>query len=259
MPLTEHLTPAQIVHWTDGESSPPEALCIEQHLAACPLCHARYTSLLRAGDAVSAALVSQAMLPAPLTGPELDRKLRRRIAHASSLPPARLLSSPMFLNTAAAIAIGAAAALILTSLRPAAKPSGQTLASFRSEPDRRLTPGAVRPVLLADVCQQDDDDLDPALPPLVQRAVLREYGIAEGQPGEYQVDYLVSPQLGGTAAIENLWPQPNRAAIWNARTKDALERRLQQLVCSGQVDLPTAQQAISSDWIAAYRKYVTAR
>jgi hypothetical protein len=37
--------------------------------------------------------------------------------------------------------------------------------------------------------------------------------------------------------------------------KDELEERLHQMVCSGDLDLPTAQREIASDWIAAYKKY----
>ena len=44
---------------------------------------------------------------------------------------------------------------------------------------------------------------------------------------------------------------------WNAHTKDQLEYKLLQLVRSGQVDLHTAQQEIATDWIAAYKKYVS--
>jgi hypothetical protein len=43
--------------------------------------------------------------------------------------------------------------------------------------------------------------------------------------------------------------------VWNARVKDALEDRLHDLVCDGSVDLVAAQHDISSDWIAAYKKY----
>jgi hypothetical protein len=43
--------------------------------------------------------------------------------------------------------------------------------------------------------------------------------------------------------------------MWNARVEDALEDRLRDLVCSGDVDLPTAQREISTDWIGAYKKY----
>jgi hypothetical protein len=37
--------------------------------------------------------------------------------------------------------------------------------------------------------------------------------------------------------------------------KDRLENRLHQMVCAGQLDLTTAQQAIASDWVAAYKRY----
>jgi hypothetical protein len=39
--------------------------------------------------------------------------------------------------------------------------------------------------------------------------------------------------------------------------KDALERKLHSLVCVGQLDLETAQRETASDWIEAYKKYVS--
>jgi hypothetical protein len=39
--------------------------------------------------------------------------------------------------------------------------------------------------------------------------------------------------------------------------KDALDRKLHRLVCAGELDLETAQQAIASNWIEAYKKYVS--
>ncbi len=41
--------------------------------------------------------------------------------------------------------------------------------------------------------------------------------------------------------------------------KDALEDHLRTLVCEGQLDLPTAQREISTNWIAAYQKYFRTR
>ena len=38
--------------------------------------------------------------------------------------------------------------------------------------------------------------------------------------------------------------------------KDALERKLHNLVCAGKLDLKTAQREIASNWIEAYKKYV---
>jgi hypothetical protein len=66
---------------------------------------------------------------------------------------------------------------------------------------------------------------------------------------------LIAPGLGGTENIHNLWPEPSKTAGWNALVKDDLEERLHQLVCSGDLDLSTAQRDIATDWIAAYKKY----
>ena len=55
-------------------------------------------------------------------------------------------------------------------------------------------------------------------------------------------------------SAKNLWPQK----VADAHRKEVLEDRLRELVISGRLDLRTAQQAIASDWIAAYQKYVEA-
>jgi hypothetical protein len=75
------------------------------------------------------------------------------------------------------------------------------------------------------------------------------------RPDAYQVDYLITPELGGASDIRNLWPEPYGDTVWSAHVKDQLEDRLHRMVCRGDVDLTTAQHDISTDWIAAYRKY----
>ena len=70
------------------------------------------------------------------------------------------------------------------------------------------------------------------------------------------VTRLISLELGGSNSIKNLWPESYRTTPWNARVKDRLEDKLHELVCSGQLDLQTAQRAIASNWIEAYKKYV---
>jgi len=91
--------------------------------------------------------------------------------------------------------------------------------------------------------------------PQLQREVFREYGIANPQPNDYEIDYLIAPGLGGTEDIHNLWPQPYTSPMWNANVKNSLEERLHQLVCEQRLDLSTAQHDIATDWIAAYKKY----
>jgi len=94
-----------------------------------------------------------------------------------------------------------------------------------------------------------------AVPVALQRRVFAEYGIRSAEPGAYEVDYLITPALGGADDIHNLWPQSTQATEWNAQVKDALEDHLRDLVCEGQLDLSTAQREIAGNWIEAYKKY----
>lgn len=123
-----------------------------------------------------------------------------------------------------------------------------------SFPEPSLTPGAVATVSREQVCGSARPK-NRMVPASLQRKVFEEYGIPRAEPRAYEVDYLITPALGGADDIRNLWPQSNSSAVWNARVKDALEDRLRDLVCDGSVDLVAAQRDLSSDWIAAYKKY----
>jgi hypothetical protein len=124
-----------------------------------------------------------------------------------------------------------------------------------SLPSSELTPGDVLPVTVKDLCVPGFAKKVRNVPVAVKRQVLALYGIQHPEPGEYEVDHLVSLELGGSNSIRNLWPESCRTTPWNARVKNRLENRLHQLVCEGKLDLATAQQEIASDWIAAYKKY----
>jgi hypothetical protein len=76
-----------------------------------------------------------------------------------------------------------------------------------------------------------------------KRVAVAAYGITG--TGEY--DHLVSLELGGTNATSNLWPEPG--SIPNP--KDSVENRLHKEVCSGQITLAAAQQAIATNWTTA--------
>lgn len=92
--------------------------------------------------------------------------------------------------------------------------------------------------------------------PQLQREVFREYGIVNPQPNDDEIDYLIAPGLGGTGDILNLWLQLYTSLRWNASVKNSLEEEhLHQLVCTGRLDLSTAQHDIATNWIAAYKKY----
>ena len=96
--------------------------------------------------------------------------------------------------------------------------------------------------------------IDRLHPPFAQ-AVLRAYGMEHVPPADYELDYLITPELGGASNRENLWPERYGSRVWNARVKDDLERLLPRMVCEGRLDLAVAQRDIAVDWIAAYKKY----
>ena len=121
-------------------------------------------------------------------------------------------------------------------------------------PNARLTPGAAVFADRQEVCSTAEPK-NRMVPVSLRKRVLEEYGVGNAEPRAYEVDYLITPALGGADDIRNLWPQSYAANGWNARVKDALEDRMHEMVCEGQLDLTTAQREISTDWIAAYKKY----
>jgi hypothetical protein len=122
-------------------------------------------------------------------------------------------------------------------------------------PDPKLTPGATLPVTKDDLCVPGYTKKIRNVPKSVKDQVYAEYGITSHQPRTYEVDHLISLELGGSNSIKNLWPESYRTTPWNAHVKDQLENHLHRLVCSGQLDLATAQREIATDWIAAYKRY----
>jgi len=122
-------------------------------------------------------------------------------------------------------------------------------------PDTRLTPGDTLDVSRDDVCVSGYSAKVRDVPVEVKRQVYAEYGIASHRPGDYEVDHLISLELGGSNSLRNLWPQSYKTQPWNAHVKDQLENELHAEVCSGKITLKTAQHDIARNWISAYKKY----
>ncbi len=122
-------------------------------------------------------------------------------------------------------------------------------------PNSQMTPGDTLDVTTSDICVSGYSSKVRNVPTSVKDQVYQEYGITSHKPGQYEVDHLISLELGGSNSIRNLWPQ-SYTGNWNAHIKDKLENTLHDDVCAGKVDLKTAQREISTDWITAYKKYV---
>lgn len=127
--------------------------------------------------------------------------------------------------------------------------------AFIVYPDTKLTPGATLPVTVAQICVSGYSSGVRNVTVQEKNQVYSEYGIKSHTTGQYEVDHLISLELGGSNDIRNLWPQPSSPKP-GFHEKDALENVLHTLVCAGTVPLADAQRMISTDWWAAYQKYV---
>jgi len=132
-------------------------------------------------------------------------------------------------------------------------------------PDRHCTPGAVNPLVTqanigSTICRaRYTATIRP--PESVTEAEKKASAAAYDYTGSLhtaEYDHLISLELGGDPNDPaNLWIEPNDkpSAKSTSNTKDALENKLHDLVCSGQVSLSVAQRAIATNWVAAYQMY----
>lgn len=162
--------------------------------------------------------------------------------------------------------------LISCSSPPAQQSSVEVdAAGFRLKPDPVLTPGANDPsvviddLTIAELCRsgytkslRHDGNKVRAVSASTRKAIFAEYGIdpKDYPPRTFEIDHLCSLELGCNNSPKNLWPQAYTSSIWNAHRKDRLEGVLHGMVCRGDITLREAQVAISTDWIAAYEKYI---
>jgi hypothetical protein len=119
-------------------------------------------------------------------------------------------------------------------------------------PDPACTPGDIfAQATKAAICTPGYSRSVRDVPVAVKDAVYAAYGIASHIPGQYEVDHLVSLELGGSNDISNLWPEA-AAPKPGFHEKDEVENTLHDQVCAGQIDLPTAQREIATNWLAVY-------
>lgn len=132
-------------------------------------------------------------------------------------------------------------------------------AEFPILPDPVLTPGRTIQVPLEILCQTHYTETVRHVTTAEERLVFKRYNIDidPKKHGEFEIDHLISLELGGSNDVENLWPQSYNTQPWNARIKDVLETALKRLVCSRKIPLEQAQSEISHNWIEAYTKYIT--
>lgn len=76
-----------------------------------------------------------------------------------------------------------------------------------SFPATDLTPGVARSKTRDQVCRSNEGK-NRDVPVALRRRVFALYGMPGADPKSYEVDYLITPALGGMDDIGNLWPSP---------------------------------------------------
>jgi len=246
---TPHLSDERLLLLVDGELLPRHAEAAREHLRACAPCRARFERI-----EASAAEFSRAYrgdVDADLSGTAAASRSRDALKTQLADITRQGGRGPSWV-TASALLVAALVGLEFVSSRSV--PSVPITRHTTVRPIAYLTPGATRPVAVADLCASRRA-APRLIPARVRQAVVRDYSMEHVPAHDYELDYLITPELGGSDDRRNLWPEHYSSDSWNARVKDELEALLPKLVCAGTLPLETAQRDMATDWIAAYKKY----
>ena len=150
-------------------------------------------------------------------------------------------------------------------------------------PDPRLTSGAVDSAvtqanIMSTICVHGYTARVRHVTAAEKREDLARYhqALPDWPAGPYEIDHLISLELGGSNDINNLWPEPMSLSVipaqagihvddkmdarlqssgmtdLGARKKDRVENYLHRQVCEGRISLKDAQEEISHDWVKVY-------
>lgn len=135
------------------------------------------------------------------------------------------------------------------------------------KPDSRLTPGVTVSGVPVETILAHGYTARPGVRNVsgaVHREVfVRYFGAVPDHPERWEVDHLISLELGGANVISNLWPQPYFTHPYNARDKDKLENAMARelralLATNGPVTASNVmrlyQHQIATNWTAEYDK-----
>ena len=254
-----HLSDPELLLLDEGELPPRRQSYGRGHLAVCASCAARRERLNQAlAEIGQLHRESREELP---VADDVRRRLRTALQEQSSGSPwwRAVVPDQTARGWIGAVTVVAMTLLVLYAMETSSTPRDEATlvppetGPILPRPD--LTPGATRAVSVDEVCGDVPVLAGPRVAPSVPRQVFQAYGADYLRSHDYELDFLITPELGGTTDAENLWPQPFVSTPWNAYVKDELERFLRQRVCEGTLDLKTAQRQMATDWVAAYKRY----
>jgi hypothetical protein len=259
--VDENLHPAEhdLLFLADGELPARRANLVRHHVAACWDCRTRMAEIEGTiGELMRVHRETLDRQLTPVSGPRAQLKVRlaeiSQSAQRDSWRGLRFGLNTRAVSLVVAMALMASLGGVLWCWQ-AMKSEPDVTSDAAPLPDPHLTPGATTAVTISDICSMNHDVVVRQVASVLQQGVFREYGMRNSPATNYEIDFLISPGLGGAEELRNLWPEPRFHTVWNSFVKDQLEDYLHQSVCSGRITLAAAQQDIAGNWISAYKKY----
>jgi hypothetical protein len=249
----DHISDEDVLLFADGELDGRRTAQIRRHFETCWECRTR---LLDFQNTVANFVhfnqnLAEQAIP-PIAGPLAQLKVRLRTPQVTFSPkPRREFSVRSFSSSVAAVFL----VFLFIAFLLHSDSVVSTVSRYPSKPLPALTPGEIVPISRQQVCALHSIATPRVTAPALRKRVFQEYGMPNPQEQNFELDFLITPELGGAETIKNLWPEPYHNTVWNAHVKDQLEIRLKDLVCTGEVDLGTAQRELATDWVAAYQRY----
>jgi hypothetical protein len=254
-PKSQHIPEGDLLLLADGELSLGKAARAKAHLAACSECAARWAATQGGLTKMTAAYRQTRPEMWDAAGPRALLKARLAEERVRSASVERSLFGGAFSgrNLAYICSLVLLAAIGIRFINP--QNWREWIAGSKPLPNPRYTPGLTRQASLAELCAMNREEVVRSVPVSVQQQVFHEYGIRRTANSNFEIDYLITPGLGGSDDLKNLWPEPHSNTPWNSYVKDQLEDRLHRMVCQGEIPLEQAQRDIANNWISAYKKY----
>lgn len=248
-----HPTDQELVLAGDGELAPARQARVEGHLEGCASCAARLKQI----DVCLRAVASCRDLHAPLPPSSVGRaRLRSRLAELAQEPARSPAAAGSWALACCAALVASVGLTWLASPRTTgSSASGMVSTAVVMLPNPDLTPGIASAIGVSEICEPRQPQRPEPVSQDVRRRVFESYGADLARSAEYELDYLITPELGGVTDARNLWPQPFTGTPWNAYVKDELELHFYRMACEGAIDLAAAQREMATDWIGAYKRH----
>ncbi len=115
-------------------------------------------------------------------------------------------------------------------------------------PDEECTPGHIFPDATKEqICVSGYARKARKVSSSQKDRIYAAYGIRSHTVGEYNIDHLISLQLGGSNDDANLWPQAAEPAP-GYHEKIKVENFLHGELCRGEISLQQAQRLVGQHW-----------